>query len=397
MRTTQQLKSEAPSPRSPTLLRDLALLYLRLGTTAFGGPAVHIALMEDEVVRRRQWMTRQEFLDLLGVVNLIPGPNSTEMAIQIGYRLASWPGLLIGGVCFILPAALLTLALAWVYVRYGTLPQVASVLYGIKAVMIAVVLQAIWNLSRAALKTRLLATIGAFAVAANAAGLNVLVVLFGAGIATTLARRAATRTKTISLRSVTWPLVGSISGATGIVGNGVPFGLMPLFLFFLKVGATLFGSGYVLLAFLRSDLVVRLHWLSDKQLLDAIAIGQITPGPVFTTATFVGYLLGRIPGSAVATIAIFLPAFVFIAIIGPLSARMRKSPMLGAFLDGVNVGALALMVVVTWSLGKAALVDVTTVVLAVLSAIAIIRFKINSTWLILAGGLVGYLGHRFLS
>ena len=262
--------------------------------------------------------------------------------------------------------------------------------------MIAVVLQAIWNLSRTALKTRLLAIIGALAVVANAAGLNVLLVLFGAGIATTVAKGAATRTKTISLRSVTRPLVGSISGATGIVADGVPFGLVPLFLFFLKVGATLFGSGYVLLAFLRSDLVVRLHWLSDKQLLDAIAIGQVTPGPVFTTATFVGYLLGRIPGSVVATIAIFLPAFVFIAIIGPLSpgCKIPNDRRLPRWSECWRAGSDGGGYLEFWQ-SRPGRRD--PVGLAVLSAIAIIRFKINSTWLIFAGGLVGYLGHRFLS
>ncbi len=378
-------------------MRELSLLYLQLGTTAFGGPAAHIAMMEDEVVRRRSWLTREEFLDLLGVINLIPGPNSTEMAIQIGYRVAGWPGLVMGGVCFILPAALLTLALAWVYVRYGTMPQAARVLYGIKAVMIAVVLQAIWNLSRTAVKSRVLAIVGSLAVLANASGLNVLLVLLGAGIAAMAAKRAASGLKAISLQALALPLPGNISSLTGLLGTGVPFGLVPLFTFFLKVGAVLFGSGYVLLAFLRTDLVVRLGWLSDKQLLDAIAVGQMTPGPVFTTATFIGYLLGHVPGAVVATIGIFLPSFIFIAIVGPLVPRLRKSATVGAFLDGVNVGALALMVVVTWHLGRAALVDVPTVALAVLSAIALIRFRINSTWLILAGGMVGYVAERVVA
>jgi chromate transporter len=354
--------------------------------------------MEDEVVRRRRWLTREEFLDFLGIINLIPGPNSTEMAIQIGYRLAGWPGLLLGGVCFILPAAILTLLLAWVYVHYGTLPQATSVLYGIKAVMIAVVLQAIWNLSRTALKRKLLILIAALAVLANALGGNVLLVLFGAGIATVLAKKAASALKTMLTATMALPVNGSISSLlVGALGTGAPFGLLPLFAFFLKVGAVLFGSGYVLLAFLRTDLVIRLQWLSDKQLLDAIAVGQVTPGPVFTTATFIGYLLGRIPGAVVATVGIFLPSFIFIAIVGPLVPRMRKSAILGAFLDGVNVGALALMLVVTWHLGRAALVDFTTIALAVLSAVALIRFKINSTWLILAGGAIGYLGQRFLA
>jgi chromate transporter len=350
--------------------------------------------MEEEVVRRRNWLMHEQFLDLLGVVNLIPGPNSTQMAIQIGYRVAGWPGLLVSGICFIFPAALLTLILAWLYVRYGTLPQAAAVLYGVKAVMVAVVLQAIWNLARAAVKTRVLALICVLAIFANALGLNVLLVLFSAGMIALAAKEAAVfksfRSKALSLLPQN-PLL-SLTGT----GTAAPFGLLPLFLFFLKVGAVLFGSGYVLLAFLRTDLVVRLHWLTDKQLLDAIAVGQITPGPVFTTATFIGYLLGGTPGAVVATTGIFLPSFLFIAVIGPLVPRLRKSPVFGAFLDGVNVGALALMVVVTWHLGKAAIIDVTTCALAILSLIALIRFKINTSWLILAGGILGLLAARRL-
>jgi len=336
--------------------------------------------MEDEVVRRRHWLTREQFLDLLGIVNLIPGPNSTEMAIQIGYRVAGWRGLLIGGVCFILPAALLTLALAWIYVRYGMLPQAAGVLYGIKSVMIAVVVQAIWSLSRTAVKSRLLAFVGALAVMADALGLNILIVLFGAGLVTMAGRRAASRWKAIPSKDLAIVLPATVSSnLAGVLSTSVPFSLASLFTFFFKVGAVLFGSGYVLLAFLRTDLVVRLRWLSDKQLLDAIAVGQVTPGPVFTTATFIGYLLGRVPGAVVATVGIFLPSFILIAVVGPLVPRLRKSSIFGTFLDGVNVGALALMVVVTWQLGRAALVDVTTIALAALSALALIRFKINST------------------
>lgn len=394
MPTTLERQTEAPAQGTRGHLRELAFLYLRLGTTAFGGPAAHIAMMEDEVVRRRRWLTREQFLDLLGVVNLIPGPNSTEMAIQIGYRVAGWRGLLIGGVCFILPAALLTLALAWIYVRYGMLPRIAGVLYGIKAVMIAVVLQAIWSLSRTAVKSRLLAVVGALAVAANALSLNILIVLFGAGIATMAAKRAASW-RPVPSKALALVLPTALSSNLGgVLGTSVPFSLTSLFAFFFKVGAVLFGSGYVLLAFLRTDLVVRLRWLSDKQLLDAIAVGQVTPGPVFTTATFIGYLLGRVPGAVLATVAIFLPSFILIAIVGPLVPRLRKSPIFGAFLDGVNVGALALMVVVTWQLGRTALVDVTTIALAVLSALALIRFKINSTWLILVGAIVGAVAGR---
>jgi chromate transporter len=376
----------------PASLRDLSLLYLRLGTTAFGGPAAHIAMMEDEVVRRRRWLTREQFLDLLGVVNLIPGPNSTEMAIQIGYRVAGWRGLLTGGLCFILPAALLTLGVAWAYVRYGMLPQAAGMLYGIKATMIAVVLQAIWKLSRTAVKNRILAVIGVLAIMATALGVNLLVVLFGAGVLAAATERAWFDAATIPKRSSAWLVPGIASGtAVGIAGAAAPFSLASLFFFFLKVGAVLFGSGYVLLAFTRPDLVVRLKWLTDKQLLDAIAVGQVTPGPVFTTATFIGYLLGRVPGAVLATVGIFLPSFILIAIVGPVVPYLRRSSLFGGFLDGVNVGALALMAVVTWQLGRSALVDVTTITLAVLSALALIRFGINSTWLILAGAIVGFV------
>ena len=376
----------------PASLRDLSLLYLRLGTTAFGGPAAHIAMMEDEVVRRRRWLTREQFLDLLGVVNLIPGPNSTEMAIQIGYRVAGWRGLLTGGLCFILPAALLTLGVAWAYVRYGMLPQAAGMLYGIKATMIAVVLQAIWKLSRTAVKNRILAVIGVLAIMATALGVNLLVVLFGAGVLAAATERAWFDAATIPKRSSAWLVPGIASGtAVGIAGAAAPFSLASLFFFFLKVGAVLFGSGYVLLAFIRPDLVVRLKWLTDKQLLDAIAVGQVTPGPVFTTATFIGYLLGRVPGAVLATVGIFLPSFILIAIVGPVVPYLRRSSLFGGFLDGVNVGALALMAVVTWQLGRSALVDVTTITLAVLSALALIRFGINSTWLILAGAIVGFV------
>lgn len=297
-----------------------------------------------------------------------------------------------------MPAALLTLALAWAYVRYGMLPQAAGVLYGIKAVMIAVVLQAIWSLARTAVKSRLLAVVGTLAVMANALGLNILIVLFGAGLVTMAAKRAAAGWKAIPPKALALVLPTTVSrNLVAVLGTSVPFSLASLFTFFFKVGAVLFGSGYVLLAFLRTDLVVRLRWLSDKQLLDAIAVGQVTPGPVFTTATFIGYLLGRTPGAVVATVGIFLPSFILIAIVGPLVVRLRKSPIFGAFLDGVNVGALALMVVVTWQLGRAALVDVTTVALAVLSALALIRFKINSTWLILAGAIVGAVAGRGIS
>jgi len=373
---------------------ELALLFLKLGTIAFGGPAAHIAMMEDEVVRRRRWLTHEEFLDLLGATNLIPGPNSTEMAIHIGHRQGGWIGLLVAGVSFILPAVLIVTAFAWAYVRYGSLPQATGILYGVKPVIIAIVMQALWSLGRAALKTRPLVVIGIVGVVLAFLGINELLILFGAGAVVALYRLVAGQTKSgqnvFSLFSATTLAFFFQTGATTAT-TVAAFGLLPLFLFFLKVGAVLFGSGYVLLAFIRADLVQRWHWLTESQLLDAIAVGQVTPGPVFTTATFIGYVLGGMKGATVATVGIFLPAFVFVAASGPLVPRLRRSPTAGAFLDGVNAAALALMVVVTYQLGRAALVDITTIAMALLSAVVLFRFRINSVWLVLGGAIVGWL------
>jgi chromate transporter len=368
-----------------TSLFSLGLLFLRLGTTAFGGPAAHIAMMEDEVVRRRKWMTRDEFLDLLGAANLIPGPNSTELAIHVGHRQAGWPGLIVAGSSFILPAMLIVMSFAWAYVRYGSLPQVAGILYGVKPVIIAIVLHALWSLGRTAIKSKFLAVVGIIAVILTVLRTHELLVLFGAGVVVVLARTVAQRRK--ELKSLVPPL--ALLFQTGTAG-AASFGLWPLFLFFLKVGAILYGSGYVLLAFIRADLVERWHWLTEAQLLDAVAVGQVTPGPVFTTATFIGYVLGGTRGAVVATLGIFLPAFFFVAVSGPLVPRIRRSPLAGAFLDGVNVAALALMLLVTYQLGRAAVVDFVTLVLALISAFILFRWRVNSAWLIIAGAIVGW-------
>ncbi len=379
-------------------LREFALVFLRLGTTAFGGPAAHIAMMEQEFVRRRQWLSHQEFLDMLGAVNLIPGPNSTEMAIFTGYRREGWRGLLLGGCCFILPAMFLTGLIAWAYVRFGSLPQAAGLLYGVKPVIIAIILQALWGLGRAAVKTKVLAGVGVAAAALSVAGIHPLTVLFGIGFLVAVGRWLVPEPR--RARMTLLPLLGTSTraplasaGATAVAATvaAAPFGLWPLFLFFLKVGAVLFGSGYVLLAFLRADLVVRWHWLTESQLLDAIAVGQVTPGPVFTTATFIGYVLGNVPGAVVATVGIFLPAFILVAISGPLVPRLRQSPIAAAFLDGVNVASLALMAVVTWQLGRAALVDPLTIALAVVAAFLLLRYRLNSAWLVLGGAAIGLL------
>jgi chromate transporter len=373
---------------SQTSLKQLALLFFKLGVISFGGPAAHIAMMEDEVVRRRRWLSRDEFLDLLGATNLIPGPNSTEMAIHIGRRRAGWPGLLVAGSCFILPATLIVTALAWAYVRYGSLPQADALLYGVKPVVIAIILQALWGLGRAALKTKTLALVGAVGISLNFLGVHELVILFGAGIATGLGSMVAGRMR----RGESLSLIPAafLFRATALAAPSTSsFGLWPLFFFFLKIGSVLFGSGYVLLAFLRADLVERWRWLTEPQLLDALTAGQVTPGPVFTTATFIGYVLGGLPGAIVATVGIFLPAFFFVAVSGPLVPRIRRSATAGAVLDGINAASVSLMVVVTWWLGRAALVDWTTVAMLVVSLILLIRFRINSAWLVPVGALFG--------
>ena len=371
-------------------MSELAVLFLKLGTIAFGGPAAHIAMMEDEVVRRRHWMTREEFLDLLGATNLIPGPNSTEMAIHIGHRRAGWKGLVVAGTSFILPAMLIVMGFAWAYVRYGSVPQVKGVLSGVKPVIIVIVLQALWSLGRTALKTKLLAGIGIAGIILSFLGLHELLVLLGGGLIVMAVRLSGEARKgQRSFRSLisASPLVIFLQTGTATAS----FSLAMLFLFFLKVGAVLYGSGYVLLAFIRADLVDRWHWLTESQLLDAVAVGQVTPGPVFTTATFIGYVLGGTKGAVIATVGIFLPAFVFVAASGPLVPRIRRSATAGAFLDGVNAAALALMVVVTYQLGRAAIVDFPTIALAVLSGVILFSFRVNSAWLVLGGAIAGLL------
>jgi chromate transporter len=362
-------------------LASLAWAFLRLGTIAFGGPAAHIALMEDEFVRRRGWLSRQEFFDLVGAAGLIPGPSSTEVAIYIGYRRAGAWGLLLAGLCFILPAALLVTAIAALYVRAGRLPAVGGALYGIKAAIIAVIAQALVAFARTAIKNAGLFALGVAAAATTAAGIAPLAVLATSGaigVLAALARRGGRNDADGGAAAVLAPV-------------GAP-GLAKIFAVFLKIGSVVFGSGYVLLAFLRDDLV-RTGWLTDVQLVDAVAVGQFTPGPVFTTATFVGYLLGGVPGAAVATVGIFLPSFALVAASGPLVARVRRSPLAGAFLDGVNVASLALMAVVAAQLARASIVDVVTFCIAVGSAVLLFRWRVNSAWLVLGAGALGVAAH----
>jgi chromate transporter len=368
-------------------LRELANFFLRLGITAFGGPAAHIGMMEGELVRRRQWLSREKFLDLLGASNLMPGPSSSELAIRIGYLLAGWAGLLVAGTCFILPAAMMVAALAWAYVHFGKLPEASAILFGVKPVVVAVILQALWGLGRTAVKTAFLGVVGTLSLLLAFLGLHPLLVLALAGSAVCLT----------SLRSLRLPVaaVPFAVPTAALAGAATSFSLGSLLLVFLKVGAVVFGSGYVLLAFLRADLVVHRGWVTDSQLVDAIAVGQVTPGPVFTTATFIGYLLGGIPGAVVATVGIFLPAFLLVAVSGLLMPRIRKSKIASAFLDGVNVGSLALMGAVTWELGRASRVGVVTVLLLVASLIALLRFRANSGWLVLIGAIVGLITNGF--
>jgi chromate transporter len=383
----------------------VAVLFLKLGWIAFGGPAAHVALMRQEVVARRRWLTEQQFLDLLGASNLIPGPTSTELAIYLGYMRAGRLGLLLAGGLFILPAMLLVLGFAWAYVRYGSTPQAASFLYGIKPVIIAVIVQASYGLLRAALKTWRLGVVTALAAVLYLLGLNPLLPLLGLAVAVMLVENRARLRRPPAQAGLAAAIPAAplaqeplaarcvaarrLAGPMGVSAAAGTFSLATLFLTFLKIGATLYGSGYVLVAFLRHDFVQRLGWLTDRQILDAVAVGQFTPGPVFTTATFVGYLTGRWAGAVVATIGIFLPSFVFVASVYPFVPRLRGSPWTAAFLDGANAAALGLMLAVAWQLGVTSIVDPLTAVLALGAAVLLIRTPVNSAWLVLGGAVAG--------
>ena len=392
----------------------MAGAFLKLGCIAFGGPAAHVGLMEEEFVRRRRWLSREEFLDVLGAMNLLPGPNSTEMTIHLGWRRAGWPGFFVGGLAFILPAALITSAVAWFYVRFGALPQGRALLYGVKPTIIAVIALAVIRLARSALRGTRAAVLAVAAFAACACGLDPLAALLAAGALSLLWTRlrggpagaasaalaalpAAPLSASSSSSAATTAKAAASSSSAAMAASAAPlaaaaaapFGLGALFLFFLKVGGLLYGSGYVLVAFIRGDLVQRWHWLTEAQLLDAVAAGQITPGPLFSTATFVGYLLGGAAGAAVATAAIFVPAFAYVAASAPILPKLRRSPSAAAFLDGVNAAAVALMALVAALLGRAAIVDPFTALLAAACLVAALRFRVNAAWLVLGGALLG--------
>jgi chromate transporter len=372
---------DAPASRSS--LGEIARLFLRLGLTAFGGPAAHIGLMEREAVARRGWMSRGQFLDLVGACNLLPGPSSTQVAMTLGYSRGGWMGLAAAGACFILPASLATLALAWAYVRYGSLPQAQGLLYGAKPAMVAIVVQAVWNLGRMAFRSWPLALAGLACFAAVLAGAPPLGVLLGSGgLALLMGWRRGRPGAALGFAGLPFGLGGATAGAIS---------LGSLFLVFLKLGVVVFGSGYVLLAFFKADLVDRLHWVTQTQLLDAITAGQVTPGPVFASATFLGYLLRGWAGAAVTTAAIFLPSFLIAGVVAGLAGRIRKSALAAAFLDGVNAAAVALMASVALALGRATLVDGWTWALGLVSVLVLVRYRVNATWLILAGAGLGIL------
>jgi chromate transporter len=413
----RQHNARMERPADESRLRELAGLFLKLGTIGFGGPAAHVALMEHEVVRRRGWLTREEFLDLVGATNLIPGPNSTELAIHIGRLRAGLPGLIVAGGAFILPAFFIVAALGWLYQRFGSLSEAGALLRGIKPVMVVIVMHALLGLARSAIKSVPLAIAGVVAVAAimmrvvdeltllaiAAIGAALIAWLRGRG-----ARTGASVTSvglsvggmmTASAAQAATATAGATATATATLAATAaaavtPVALWPLFFVFVKAGSLLFGSGYVLLAFLQADFVERLGWLTRAQLLDAIVAGQITPGPVFTTATFIGYHLAGFPGAIVATVGIFAPAFVFVALSAPLVPAMRRSRVTGAVLDAVNVSSLALMAAVTLLLARDAMTDVVTVAMASVAALLLLRYRVEPTLLIVGGGLIGmFLPH----
>lgn len=405
---TQERHRPEPALASvPARLGELSALFLKLGAISFGGPAAHIALIEEEIVHKRQWVTRQQFLDMLGAANLIPGPTSTEMAINVGFVRAGWAGLCVAGACFIFPAALITAVFAWAYVRFGTQAQAVSVLAGVKAAVIALIAIAIWRLGKTAVKDAGLAGLGVIALASFFVGVNPIAILFGGGLLGMLARRI-TKLRGFTA-SILVPMIprrsfvqqgrmlalwmrgfGAVALATTGLATARP-SIGNIALFFLKVGAVLYGGGYVLLAFLEQGLVRQHAWLTQQQLLDAVAIGQFTPGPVLSTATFIGYILGGVPGAAVATVGIFLPSFFYVSLLAPVLFRLRQSSWMAAFLDSVNVCAVALMAGVTLRLAADALRGWTAWAIALVSLAVLLRWKVSPAWIVFGGGIAGLM------
>jgi chromate transporter len=380
---------------TPARLWEMAKLFFRIGATAFGGPASLIAMMYDETVLRRNWLTDQEFLDMIGATNLIPGSNSTEMAIHLGYKRAGRWGMLVGGVSFFLPAFLVVLALGWAYVRFEKIPEVGLLLYGIKPVVVAVIFKALLGLGQKAINGKLLAVIAAGVLGLYFVGVNEILLLFAGALLYMLISNIQAVQKTVAGALFLAPFAGLKALSVSTAAASVPFSLQLLFLTFLKIGAVLYGSGYVLLAFLRADFVVRLGWLTEQQLLDAIAIGQLNPGPFFSTATFIGYFLSGYPGAVIATVGILLPSFIISMLTSPLIPRIRDSKWVGSFMDGINAASIGLMAAVTWQIGRASLIDPFTIILALAAAVALFRFKVNSTLLVLGGAAAGLISMFF--
>lgn len=380
------------------MLKEIALLFLKLGFIAFGGPAAHIAMMEDEVVTKRKWMSRQHFLDLVGATNLIPGPNSTEMAIHCGFHRAGFAGLIVAGICFIGPAAILTGFLAYFYVAYGNIPEIEPFFFGIKPAVIIIILSAVYKLGQKALKTFLLGLIGTAVLIASLLGMNEVFAILSGGIVGMLIIYFKNRIKGNSLNSLIplfsnlklkLPLASFLAFTSTTISS---ISLLKLFLIFLKIGAILFGSGYVLVAYLDGELVKNLGWLTADQLIDAIAIGQFTPGPVLSTATFIGYQIKGFGGAVVATLGIFLPSFFFVAILNPIIPKLRQSKLASGFLDAVNISAVSIMISATIHLSKQVLVDWKSILIAVVSGFMVFKFKqINAAYIVLGSGIFGFL------
>ncbi|PKL43451.1 MAG: chromate transporter [Candidatus Riflebacteria bacterium HGW-Riflebacteria-1] len=369
-------------------LREVAGVFFKLGIMAFGGPAAHIAMMQEEVVQRRQWMTEQQFLDLVGVTNLIPGPNSTEMAIHCGYIRAGAAGLLLAGICFIIPAVLLTGLIAWFYAQYGALPDVEPFFFGIKAAVLVIICNAVITLGRKAVSSRMLAGLGLVAIILSLLGLPAVAVILGLGVVGMINRSPA-KISVGALMQVAVPILGA---GSAVALPAVAVTTSHLFLVFLKIGAVLFGSGYVLVAFLNDELVHKLGWLTPQVLMDSIAIGQFTPGPVLSTATFVGYQIAGIEGAAAATIGIFLPSFFFVLLLNPVLPYLRRSPAAARFLDAVNVASVGLMAAVILDLGYGLAADWRLLIIAIGAFAMSYRWKkLNAAWVVIWGSLAGYL------
>ena len=389
MRDNRAAMTEAKNMRKENRLREIAVAFLRLGFIAFGGAVAHIALMEEEFVRRRGWLSREEFVDRVGAVNLLPGPSSTEMTIYLGHLRGGFPGLLIAGAAFILPSALMMCVMAWAYVRYGAFPQITGVLWGVKPVAVVLIAVAVWSPGKTVLKSRELMVIAAIVLGLAAMHVATLALLIGTGVAWIVADRfGQSRGQQNGIASAAASAAGAAAGVASGTATAVPT-TTGVFVYFLKIGALLFGSGYVLLAVLREDLVTRMHWLTESQLLDGIAVSQATPGPFFTVATFLGFVLSGWRGAGLATVGMFIPAFVYVAVTANVLPRLRKSPTASAFLDGVNTAAVALLAFVGLQFAREVVVTPLAAVIAAVSAVLAFRFKVNSAWLILGGAVCG--------